>query len=409
MKMQYRTMNKTGDKISVLGFGCMRFKTKGGKTALISGFDVAKAKKIVRHAIDNGVNYLDTAYPYHRGASESFLGEHVLTDGYREKVFVATKLPCFFINKTESIESIFKKQLSKLKLDYIDYYLLHSLDGGNWDKMVRFGVVDFMDRMKKEKKVRNVGFSFHGGYDDFERIIDAYDWDVVQVQYNIIDEDFQAGRRGIEYAGKKGIGVIVMEPLRGGALISEMPKEVKEIYDSAEMKKHPVDWAFSHVYDNPYVTTVLSGMNELEQVEQNLDIADRAKVSSLTDKEKAIIVKVREKYLSLLAVGCTGCEYCLPCPAKIDIPGSFKALNAHRLGKASAKLSYFAYSGLLTDDNEAHYTDACIDCGICEKNCPQNIAVRKEFDLVRKEIETPGLKRLFGFLRLFRKKPKEAI
>ncbi len=405
--MQYRTMEKSGDKISVLGFGCMRFKSKKNKTALLSGFDYEKAKSIVRYAIDNGVNYLDTAYPYHGGASESFLGEHVLTDGYREKVFVATKMPCYLISKAEKFDSTFNKQLEKLKLEYIDYYLLHSLNGDSWDKMVKLGIIPFMNKIKADNKVRNMGFSFHGSYADFVRIVDAYDWDFTQVQYNIMDKDFQAGFKGIEYAGKKGIGVIIMEPLRGGALVNDVSKEVQAIYDSAKEKKTPLEWALNLVYDNPYVTLALSGMNEMSQVKQNVEIADKSKSDSFSDDDRRVIDEVRAKYLSLMAVGCTGCEYCLPCPAKINIPGAFKALNAHRLGKKSARLSYFAFNGILPEDGKGHYTDACIDCGACEKKCPQDIDIRKQLLIVADEIERPWLKAFSAFARIFIGKKKK--
>lgn len=387
--MQYRKMPKFDDKISALGYGCMRFPSNGGR-GLTASIDKEKALGQIRYAIDNGVNYLDTAYPYHRGTSESFLGDYVLKDGYRQKVQVATKLPCFIINKKEKIEEIFEKQLSKLKLDYIDFYLLHSLDGSSWKKMLSFGIIDFMDKIKREGKVRRMGFSFHGTREAFIEIVDGYDWDFAQVQYNIIDENFQAGITGIEYAAGKGLGIIVMEPLRGGALVGKIPKEVKALYDAAPIKRSPADWALRWIYNNPAVTTVLSGMNDYEHIKENIKIASQALPESLTKEELSIIDSVRDKYLELMAVGCTGCGYCLPCPAGINIPGTFNRLNDyHMFGKLHAKIYHMAYTGIMTDDGKPHWTSSCTDCGKCEKACPQHIEIRREFKHVRKHLEGP--------------------
>ena len=251
--MQYRKMPKSGDKLSALGFGCMRFKKKSGKSGgFFSSFDEETAKEQVMYAIEQGVNYLDTAWPYHGGASESFLGEHILSDSaVREKVYIATKLPCMMIYRKDRIEDIFNKQLQKLRVGYIDYYLMHSLDGPTWERMKKLGIYNFMEKIKRENKVRHIGFSFHGSHGEFIKIADDYDWDFVQVQFNILDENFQAGIKGINHAAKKNMGVIVMEPLRGGSLAGKIPKEVKGIYDSAPAKRSPADWALSWVLDHP--------------------------------------------------------------------------------------------------------------------------------------------------------------
>lgn len=399
--MQYRTMPKSDEKLSVLGYGCMRFPSKGrGSSSLISAIDTEKALKQIRYAIDNGVNYLDTAYPYHGGASEKFLGDYVLKDGYREKVNIATKLPCFSIIKKEKLEEIFNKQLKKLNVDYIDYYLLHSLDGSSWDKMVSLDIIDFMDKIKKEGKIRFMGFSFHGKYEDFIRIVDGYDWDFAQVQYNIIDENFQAGIRGIEYAHKKGLGIITMETLRGGALVGKMPKEILDIYDEAPIKRSAVEWAFRWVYNHPAVTLVLSGMNDMEHIKQNLEIADDAMPNGMTKQEVDIVNKARDKYLELMQVGCTGCGYCMPCPAGIDIPDAFKKLNDyHMFGKVQPTIYHMAYAGIITSDGKPHWTSTCMDCGKCEKACPQHIEVRKEFKKVRKAVEGPVVKAVAAIVR----------
>lgn len=390
--MQFRKMPKFDDKISALGYGCLRLPSKGAR-GFGDNIDKEKALGQIRYAIDNGVNYLDTAYPYHKGASESFLGDYVLKDGYRQKVYIATKLPCFMIFKKEKIEEIFDHQLRKLKVDYIDYYLLHALDGTAWKRMLSFGIIDFMDKIKREGKVHRMGFSFHGTREAFTEIVDGYDWDFAQVQYNILDENFQAGIRGIEYAASKGLGIIIMEPLRGGALVGQIPKKIKALYDTAPIKATPASWALRWVYNHPAVTTVLSGMNDYEHIKENIQIASQAKPNSLTDEELSIINSVRDKYLELMAVGCTGCEYCLPCPAGINIPSTFKRLNDyHMFKKFRAKLYYMIYAGLLTDDKKPHWTSSCIDCGKCEKACPQSIKIRQEFKHVQKHLEGPFMK-----------------
>lgn len=401
--MQYRKMPGSQDELSILGYGCMRFKQKTGGPGggMFSTFDAALAKKQVLYAIERGVNYLDTAWPYHRGSSETFLGEHILSDkSIREKVYIATKLPCMLIYRSEKIEEIFQKQLERLRVDCIDYYLMHTLDGPTWQRMKNLGIKDFMDKIKRENKIRHIGFSFHGSRSEFMEIIDDYSWDFVQVQYNILDEHFQAGAEGIARAAEKNMGVIIMEPLRGGSLVGKMPKEVKEIYDSSPVKRSPADWALSWIYNNPDVTLVLSGMNEMEQITENTEIAGRARPGSMTEEELLLIDRVRGKYLELMQVGCTGCGYCMPCPAGINIPDTFKYLNIyHMFKKKRSKRDYAIFAGAKTEDGKPHWTTSCIDCGKCEKACPQNIEVRKEFEKVRREMEGAGVKLLAAFMR----------
>ncbi|MDA3956921.1 aldo/keto reductase [Oceanispirochaeta sp.] len=392
--MQYRSMPKSSDKLSVLGYGCMRLPTFVGGAAS-SLIDKEKAVHQIRLAIDNGVNYLDTAYPYHMGASESFLGEHILKDGYREKVFVATKLPCMIISKASAMEEIFQKQLAKLQIDTIDYYLLHSLDGSSWEKMKDLGVIDFMDRIRKEKKVRHMGFSFHGRKEDFMKIVDEYNWDFTQIQYNILDEHFQAGIEGLDYAHSKGMGVIIMEPLRGGSLVGKIPDEVQKIYDIAEIRRSPADWAFRWIYNHPAVTMILSGMNRDEHIIENIRIADESLPEGMTDDDISIVAGVRDRYNQLLQVGCTGCAYCMPCPAGIDIPAAFKNLNNfHMFSKMESRFYHLSYLGVQTADGKAHWTSSCINCGQCESKCPQNIPVRNVFKQVQKDLEGPGVRML---------------
>jgi uncharacterized protein len=389
--MQYRKMPKIDEELSALGYGCMRFPTVLGGV-----IDKDQAKEQLLLAIDNGLNYLDTAFPYHLGGSESFLGEHILKDGYREKVYIATKMPSFFVRKSENLQKFFDKQIEKLNLDYIDYYLIHALNGSLWDKMLSFGIIDFMDMLKREKKVRYMGFSFHGSIDDFKRIVDDYDWDFTQVQYNLLDEHFQAGAEGIEYAASKDIGVVIMEPLRGGVLVGQIPKSVQKIWDEAPLKRSPADWALRWIWNNPNVHVVLSGMNKKNHIIENMNTAHSSYANSLTDEELVIVDRVKEEYRRLLQVGCTGCRYCMPCPAGIDIPAAFHSLNSLHLYKRL--MSLYEYASVTGLEKDPKWTSACIDCGNCEKACPQNIEVRKEFLKVQRSIERPIVKFLIRYV-----------
>ena len=401
--MKYRSMPTGEEKLSALGFGCMRLPTKVGGVAS-NLINKEEAIKQIRYAIDNGVNYIDTAYPYHAGASESFLGEYILKDGYREKVYIATKMPCFMVKRKEQLREIFEKQLKKLQVDYIDYYLLHTLDGQTWNQMLDLGIIDFMNEIRKENKVRHMGFSFHGKKDDFKRIVDEYNWEFVQVQYNILDEHFQAGIEGIEYASQKGLGVIVMEPLRGGSLVGKIPKDVQKIYDGASIKRKPSDWALRWIYNNPAVTVVLSGMNNMDHIKENIQTASTAYYNGLSDKEIEIIENVRNAYKDLMKVRCTGCAYCMPCPAKIDIPNAFKQLNNYYMfSKPGATIQYALFSGIRTDNREQNWTSNCINCGKCEKVCPQNIPVRQIFKQVQKDLEKPYVKSISKIASKFMK------
>ncbi len=406
--MQYRTMPGSDEKLSALGYGCMRLPTRvgGAGSSLINQ---EKATKQIRSAIDRGVNYIDTAWPYHLGASESFLGEVVLKDGYREKVKLATKLPCMIIKKKESIREIFHKQLEKLQTDYIDYYLLHALDGNSWDLMNSLDIIDFMNEVKASGQVKHMGFSFHGKKEDFMRICYAYDFDFAQVQYNILDERFQAGIEGIEYAHSKGMGIIVMEPLRGGSLVGKIPKEVQKIYNEAPIKRSPADWALRWIWNNPAVTLVLSGMNEDAHIEENIRVASETLPGSLSDIELDIITRVRDTYSKLLQIGCTGCSYCLPCPAGINIPAAFKNLNNyHMFGKLEASIYHANYLGIQSEDGKPHWTTSCINCGRCEKACPQHLQIRHTFKQVHKDLEGPFVKAIAWAGRLFFHKQKKS-
>ncbi len=378
--MQYRVVPKTGEKISTLGYGTMRLPTKAGR------IDVEKTKQQILYAIDQGVNYLDTAWFYHMGASESFLGEHILQGEYRNKVNVATKLPCFLITKASQFEEIFEKQLRKLQIDTIDYYLLHALDGETFIRMVNMGVLDFITKLKKDGKVRNLGFSFHGTHQEFIDIIDAYDWDFCQVQYNIIDEYFQAGIEGIKYAYQKKIAVFVMEPLRGGALVGKMPPQVDALYKQSKTKRSSVDWALSWILNHPEVTMLLSGMNDIDHIKENIEIASKQYPNTLTDLELDMLASVKDTYDSLLTVKCTACNYCMPCPKGIQIPDAFKALNDKHMFK-SRLTKYMYVRAISFPKRKVAWASTCIDCKKCVKHCPQHINIPSELKKVSKELE----------------------
>ncbi len=394
--MQYRTMKKNGDQLSALGYGCMRLPEKGGR------IDEERATRQLRSAIDHGVNYIDTAMPYHMGASEPFLGR-ALRDGYREKVKLATKLPQWNVRKTEDMGRFLAVQLANLQTDHIDYYLIHNLQGSAWKKLKGLGIVDFMQKAKADGRIRNIGFSSHGGRAEFKEIIDDFSWDFCQIQLNYLDRDNQAGVEGLKYAASKGLGVIVMEPLRGGALGKKSSKEIQSIWDEAEVKRSPAEWAFRWVWNHPEVTVVLSGMNDEAHIEENLRTAEDATPGSLTEKEIDIVDRVSAAYRRNLKVGCTGCRYCMPCPAGVQIPACFETYNNKYIGGgagiAGARVDYVVVVGGVVTGNEPGYASQCKDCGKCEKACPQHLPIRQHLKEVTKEFEGPTLPIMAFFVR----------
>lgn len=366
--MQYRK-NKSGEDISLLGFGCMRFTRKGG------GIDLDKAEKEIRLALEGGVNYFDTAYIY--PGSEAALGEIFRRIGCREKIQIATKLPHYLIKSMDGIEKTFKEELKRLQTDHIDYYLMHMLtDVETWEKLKKLGIEQWIDDKKKSGKIRHIGFSYHGHTDMFCRLIDAYDWDFTQIQYNYMDEHSQAGRRGLKYAAEKGIPVIIMEGLRGGKLVDLLPESAKKLIAGHEPKRSPAEWAFRWLYTQPEVTCVLSGMNSCEMVTENLRIADETKAGDFTEEDFALIEKVKKEIQKTVKVGCTGCGYCMPCPMGVDIPETFRCYNNYYAeGKGAAKREYMQCTLFRKDHSNA---SGCIGCGKCETHCPQQIPIRKE-------------------------------
>lgn len=371
---------KNSDELSILGFGCMRFPTKG------AGIDEPRAIAMIRDSIEKGVNYFDTAYFYHGGKSESLLGE-ALSGGYRERVKIATKLPPFMVKNLEGAKKIFATQLTKLKTSYIDYYLLHMLsDKVTFDRMVSIGVIQWLEELKKEGKIKNLGFSFHGSKVDFEEIIQAYPWDFCQIQYNYMDENTQATKSGLQLAHSFGIPVVIMEPLRGGRLVNNLPEEVIQEFKRYDEKRSPAEWALRWIWNHPEVNVVLSGMSTEAQTEENIQIASDARANSLSEKELEIFENVKAILHEKTKIPCTACGYCMPCPSGVNIPGCFSAYNDKYLLKGKrSRWKYMQALGVMS--KKPSYASVCIECGKCEKHCPQNIAIRKELRTVKREME----------------------
>ena len=372
--MLYRKLGKTGLDVSILGFGCMRLPTLDKKSEVI---DKPQATEMLYHAIDHGVNYVDTGYPYHNGASEPFLGE-ILKDGYREKVYLSTKIPSWNIEKKEDLDYYLEEQLKNLQTEFIDFYMVHNLNQKYWPQLEKANVFEFLDEALSSGKIKYTGFSFHDELEFFMEMVDIYNWDMTLVQYNFMDENYQAGREGIRYAASQGLGVMVMEPLRGGALVN-IPNDIQSIWDQAETKRKPVEWALRYIWDNPDVDVVLSGMSTLKQVKDNLKYADEGLSGSLSEDEKFLIKDVKMAYRERIMVDCTACGYCMPCPEGVNIPKCFMHYNnAHVYeDKENESMHYFV---LLKDEERA---SNCIECGECEKMCPQMINIKEELKKVK--------------------------
>ena len=385
--MLYRKIPGNGNELSILGFGCMRLPLKEGK------IDEERSRQQLRYAIDHGVNYIDTAWPYHMGESEPFVGR-ALADGYREKVKLATKLPSWTVKSHEDMDRILNSQLGRLRTDHIDYYLVHGLVGTLWDKMEKLEVLAFLDKARADGRIINAGFSFHGSIDDFRRIVDAYPWTFCQIQYNFLDEKNQAGTEGLEYAASKGLGVIIMEPLRGGKLTYPIPPAVQEIWNEASVKRTPAEWALRWIWNHPEVTVVLSGMNEESHIEENLKIANKAYPNSLKEDELQLVKKVEHKYRELMKTGCTGCRYCTPCPSGVDIPACFEIYDNFYLSgnEKEAKLMYAAKPGGIIRGDVTGYASQCVQCGECLEKCPQHLDIPSLLEAVVEEFEGKDFK-----------------
>ena len=373
--MQYRTFGKLAWRPSALGFGAMRLPTIGGDPAQI---DEPEATRMLRHAIDHGVNYVDTAYPYHRSTSEPFLGR-ALGDGYRGRVKLATKLPSWLVKEAADFDRFLNEQLARLQTATIDFYLLHALDAERWPKLRDLGVLALAERALAAGRIGHLGFSFHYKYEVFQEIVDAYDaWTLCQIQYNYMDEQEQAGVRGLSYAAAKGLAVIVMEPLRGGQLAGNAPPPVQAIWDTAAVARSgdrpprtPAEWALQWVWNQPEVSLLLSGMSTMEQVTQNLASAERSGPGALSVDELALIRRVREKYLELCPIPCTGCKYCQPCPNGVTIPRIFGTYN-EAVMYGNTERGRMIYRQWFKAEEKA---DRCLRCGECEAQCPQRIMI----------------------------------
>lgn len=363
--MEYRKMGNTGVSPSLLGFGCMRFPTSNGK------IDEAEAERMLDRAIGAGVTYLDTAYPYHNGDSEPFVGR-ILKKYDRSSLYLATKLPMWKIKTLEDAKETFEEQLKRLDVDYVDFYLLHALDGRRWEQVQELKLLEYCEQLKKEGKIRWLGFSFHDDYEAFEKILTGYGWDFCQIQYNYLDEHTQAGRKGLQAAAEKGIPVIIMEPLRGGKLVN-LPEKAKKMLASESKGYTPAELGLRWLWDQPEVTCVLSGMNSEEMVKENIHIASEAMPGHLTEEDQNIVERIKTIIREREKVGCTGCRYCMPCPKGVDIPGNFYYYNLMYMEKkSSARFGFVQNMGLR---KEPGFASQCVGCRKCEKHCPQNIPI----------------------------------
>ena len=365
--MKYR-LDRYSNPISQLGYGCMRFTRKG------SGIDYEKAEKEVLLAIEKGINYFDTAYIY--PGNEECLGWILEKNHCRDKVNIATKLPQYLLRSATAIDKTFREELSRLRTDYIDYYLMHMFtDYAEWVRLQNLGIEQWIARQKEEGRIRYIGFSYHGDTEMFLKILDAYDWDFCQIQYNYLDEHTQAGRTGLQAAAKKGIPVIIMEPLRGGKLVN-LPEQAKQVLASHGKGYTPAELGLRWLWNQPEVTCVLSGMNSEEMVSENIRIASEAEPGHLTEEDMEIVAQIRQIIRQREKVGCTGCRYCMPCPKGVDIPGNFHYYNLMYMEKKSSARKEFARNMGLR--KEPGFATQCVGCGLCEKHCPQHLPIRQK-------------------------------
>ncbi|MBK5254036.1 MAG: aldo/keto reductase [Peptostreptococcaceae bacterium] len=365
--MKYRKLGNNNDLVSVIGYGTMRLPILNNSPGNI---DEPKAIEQIRYGIDRGINYVDTAYPYHMGNSELVVGK-ALKDGYREKVFLADKMPTWLIKEPSDMDNYLDKQLEKLDTDYIDFYLIHTLDQKKWDNCLKNNLFEFIDRAKKSGKIKQIGFSFHDEVSLFKEIIDKYNWDFCQIQLNFMDEDFQAGLEGLKYAGDKNIDVIIMEPLRGGTLANNIPENIGNIWKSLGKDRSAAGWALQYLWNYKEISTVLSGMNSIDQIDDNVSEASKSESDSLSKKEHDAINEVKKIYKNRALIDCTKCNYCMPCPNGVDIPGCFEIYNNANIYN---NLDYYRnqYQIFMSEDERA---SNCIECGLCEDACPQNLEI----------------------------------
>lgn len=368
--MKYRKFGGLDWKVSALGFGAMRLPVIGGDSSKI---EEPHAIKMIRYAIDHGVNYVDTAYPYHQGQSEYLVGK-ALKEGYREKVRLATKMPSWLVEEYDDFDKYLNEQLGKLDTSHIDYYLLHGLNKSRWPKLKELGVFEWAEKAKADGRIKYLGFSFHDGLELFEKILeDSEHFTFCQIQLNYMDTDYQAGVKGLKKAAEKGLAVVIMEPIKGGKLAVTPPKDVQDVWAKADTKRSPAEWALQWVWSKPEVSVVLSGMSEMKHVEENVEYAGRSGPGTLSEKDQALIKEAKQAYLNLGFVGCTACRYCMPCPQGVAIPGILGLYNEYYMSGQSDEIKQ-KYWTQITDDT---HSSNCISCGECEEKCPQALPIRK--------------------------------
>ena len=388
--MKYR-LDKNGNELSVLGFGCMRFKKRLGR------IEMADAERQVMTAYNNGVNYFDTAFIY--PGSEAAIGEIFEKNNIRDKVYIATKLPPQLMRSTEILDKLLGEQLKRLRTDHVDFFLFHMMaDIKVWERLKTIGIEKWIEDKRASGTIRQFGFSYHGKSDMFCKIVDAYDWDMCLIQYNYMDEHTQAGRKGLNHAHEKGIPVMIMEPLRGGRLVNNLPQEAKDIFANHPVQHTPAQWAFRWLFNQPEVTVVLSGMNSDEMVADNIKTACETQIGELTANDEAMLKEVVSAINSKMKVGCTGCEYCMPCPKNINISGAFFAYN-----RQSADGSFAGFKEYVKCTGKYAPASVCIGCGKCETHCPQGIEIRKELKEAAKVLETPAYKAVYKVISVFKK------
>ncbi len=391
--MKYRE-DKYGNKLSVLGFGCMRFKKKMGR------INMEDAERQIMSAFNKGVNYFDTAFIY--PGSESAIGEIFEKNNIRDQVYIATKLPPQLMRSTDILDKLFNEQLKRLRTDHIDFYLMHMMaDIKVWERLKSIGIEKWIEEKKASGAIRQIGFSYHGNSDMFCKIIDAYDWDMCLIQYNYMDEHTQAGRKGLNHANEKGIPVMIMEPLRGGRLVNNLPSEANRIFDGHAVKHTPAQWAFRWLWNQPEVTVVLSGMNSDEMVEDNIRTASDTEIGELTAGDEEMLKRVVRAINAKMKVPCTGCGYCMPCPQNVNISGTFSAYN-----RCFSDSRFKGFKEYVKNTTSHQYAPAskCVGCGKCEKHCPQSIEIRKRLKEAETELETGAYKTISKTLSVFKKK-----
>ncbi|RKX80501.1 MAG: aldo/keto reductase [Spirochaetes bacterium] len=379
--MQYRTMPKDSRRLSILRFGVMRLPFRAGR------IDRKQSDEMLTRALDSGVNYLDTAFPYMAGQSEPYIGRFLEENHRRKDVAIATKLPHWQTRTRKEMEKMLENQLKRLRTDYIDYYLVHNLTGGSWDSLMNREILEFLDDAKRSGRILQSGFSWHGTPEDFVRVVDSRDWDFCQIQYNLLDERRQAGTDGLKYAASKGLGVVIMEPLRGGKLAVKIPEIAMKVWKERP-EKSPAAWALSWVWNHPEVTVVLSGLSKTSHMEETLALASEAEPGMLGEDEVKLVERVRDAYKAAGAVGCTGCRYCLPCPFGVSIPEVFDWYNEwktihHTLPQKMFYLS--TIGGVLS--GKSGLASKCTSCGVCLEKCPQSLPIPDLMKKINKEYE----------------------